>query len=352
MKLISKYTINKTESTEVFWLEDISVFYKNIAEKYSNSVVLVDEECYNVYKKDFSTFENFIQIKNAELSKSFSEIEKLIYQINDFNLDKNSIIIGIGGGATSDIVGFLGSIFMRGISVGFIPTTLLSMVDASIGGKNGVNIANIKNAVGTIHQPDFIGLYPKFVQSLPRIEMANGCAEIIKYGAIFDKKLWDLLYENNLNQFIENQELQQKIIEICIKIKIGIISEDTFDKGIRRTLNFGHTFGHAIESLYRLSHGKAVAAGMMFSAFLSQKITRFSSKEYEMLREMLIKYELPSVIKFEKDEVLERMMRDKKREKNEIQFILLSKIGKAKIEKIGKNEMEVYLNEYNKFINI
>lgn len=351
MKLISKYSINKEESTKVFWIEDISNFYQNIIQNYSNSVVLVDEECYNIYKKDFSTFENFIQIKNAELSKSFGEIEKLIYQINDFNLDKNSIIIGIGGGAVSDIVGFLGSIFMRGISVGFIPSTLLSMVDASIGGKNGVNIANIKNAVGTIHQPAFIGLYPKFIQTLPRIEMANGCAEIIKYGAIADKKLWDILNENNLNQFIENTELQQQIIETCIKIKIGIISEDTFDTGIRRTLNFGHTFGHAIESLYRLSHGKAVAAGMMFSAFVSHKLEKFSLEEFKNLQDLLIKYELPSSIKFEKDEVLERIMKDKKRDRNDIQFVLLNKIGSSSISKISKSEMNILLQEYMVFLN-
>ena len=274
-----------------------------------------------------------ITLPNGEAAKSINEYNRAIEQMIDFECDRKSIIIALGGGVVGDVSGFIASTFMRGINYFQVPTTLLSMVDSSIGGKTGINIPQGKNLVGTIYQPKAVFIDQNLLNTLPREEVISGLGEIIKYGAILD-----LDFFNNVSEWIKDLSNFpfKKAIEICCKLKAKIVSEDENDNGIRTILNFGHTIGHALELKYgfnKIKHGEAVAYGMLSASHISLKLKKISLNEYNLINTTIRSLPLPKLNKLDYKELLTFIKRDKKYMKGKLNFVTLKNIGTADITK-------------------
>jgi len=256
----------------------------------------------------------------------------------------------LGGGVVGDITGFVAATFMRGVDYIQIPTTLLAMVDSSIGGKTGINLDSGKNLVGSIYQPKSVFIDPQFIQSLPSREVVSAFGEIIKYGAILDRTLLLELSENfdDLISMKDTKELT-KIIHRCARLKAEIVSRDENENDLRRILNFGHTIGHALEKYFGfdvLRHGEAVSYGMLAAIKLSQRFSTLSNEDSELLSSIIKKLPLPQLPDFNVEKVYEIITRDKKTKNGKINFVLLSTIGKTNIvDSIDRKEVLEILNK-------
>jgi len=326
-----------------FYFESKFNQLKNMVDA-SNTVIITDE---NVFEHHTSKFKNLntIVIKSGEQFKIQKTVDSIIQQLIFFKANRSTILVGIGGGVVTDITGYVASIFMRGIEFGFVPTTVLGLVDASIGGKNGIDVGEFKNMVGTIHQPKFILHDITFLNTLPEKEWQNGFAEIIKHTCIGNKKMFQELNGRNIKYYRSKKTATSLLIQQNAKQKLKVVADDVFEKGNRKLLNFGHTLGHAIETPYKLSHGQAIAIGMMFACKISEQILRL--KETQSVEKLLQQYGLPTELKFNPKKVLELIIMDKKRVQDEIQFVLLEKIGKAVIQKISLNQLEKALVDFS-----
>ena len=267
----------------------------------------------------------------GEAAKSLNEYNRSISQMIDSECDRKTFIISLGGGAVGDVAGFISSTYMRGIDYIQIPTTLLSMVDSSIGGKTGVNTSKGKNLIGSVYQPRAVFIDQELLETLPKQEIVSGLGEIIKYGAIADQSFFDKVsvWLNDIQNFPLNEA-----IEICCKIKADIVSKDEYDFGVRKILNFGHTIGHALESFYgfkNIRHGEAVALGMICSGYISHKLNKLDKNQYFWLRDTINKLPLPILKKLNHNQILDYIKKDKKYENGKLNFIILDKIGNADI---------------------
>ena len=294
---------------------------------------LVDEQ---VFAKNESYFENSfcIKIKATEQNKTQATVDAIIAEMLEINVDKTWIIVGVGGGVVTDIAGYVASFYKRGIKLGLVPTSILGMTDAAIGGKNGVNVGLYKNMVGTIHRPTFILFDFLFLETLPKAEWINGFAEIIKHACIKDVALFDELEKNNIDFYIENKVAIATLIEKNIAIKNAVVLQDEFETEERFLLNFGHTFGHAIENTNNLPHGHAVSLGMVIAAKISEEINDFASEDKFRLIKILEQYSLPTNLQLDLKQALALLQKDKKAEGDGINFVLLKKIGEASVMKI------------------
>lgn len=302
-----------------------------------NTVFITDRNIFQHYGGFFKD-RKVIVLEPGEQEKNMHTVERIISQLIEMGTAKDHFIIGMGGGVVTDITGFVASIYMRGIRFAFIPTSMLAMVDAALGGKNGVNSGLHKNMAGTTTQPEWIIFDRTVLYTLPHEEWVNAFAEIIKYAAVFDENLFQQLEAYSLDEFRGRHYLTARLLYICTHIKTLIVERDVFDTGERRLLNFGHTLGHAIEKTGDLSHGKAVSAGMAFAAGLSEKITGFPDKE--RLIRLLEKYELEPNRSFDKEKVNDIIRLDKKREKEHINFILLERTGKGIVHPVPVHQLE------------
>ena len=281
-----------------------------------------------------------ITISNSENAKSLNEYQKVIKQLFDFKCDRSSIILALGGGVVGDLAGFVASTFMRGIKYYQIPTTLLSMVDSSIGGKTGINTKQGKNLIGSYHQPKAVFIDPYLLKSLPIEEVYSGLGEIVKYGFIYNMQFLEKI--NNWLDDINNFPFTKAISESC-KIKAKIVSEDEMENGLRRILNFGHTIGHALEAhigYNQIRHGEAISYGMLCAGWISNRNDFLNLDEYEKLVRIIKKLPLPKIPKIHKDDLLPYILKDKKNEKNKLNFIVLNKLGNAiTTDKITHNKI-------------
>lgn len=276
-----------------------------------------------------------LSFPQGEKSKTLSTVEALSSQMIEMGFDRSSIIIALGGGVVGDIAGFLASIYMRRIPYVQIPTTLLAMIDSGIGGKTGVNLKEGKNLIGTFYQPLTTLIDPFYLKSLPVKHIKNGLAEAVKYGVIKDKKLFNFI-DKNLGKLLgtKTKTLDQKtlnhLIKTCVEIKLEIVAEDEKENGIRQILNYGHTFGHAIEkqSNYTLLHGFAISIGMVLANQKAVKLGLLSEKDAGCIKNVLKKAGLP-VYTMHKP-TLKDLAKDKKKHGNSINFILPTKIGNVK----------------------
>lgn len=275
-------------------------------------------------------------LKPGETEKNLRNLERILQFLFRKNVDKKSLIVGVGGGVISDITGFAASIFYRGIPVAFIPTTLLAQVDAAIGGKNTINMNEIKNVIGAVNQPQAIFIDTNWLKTLPKKEFASGMGEIIKYGVGFDKKI---LFEKNI----------EKLIKRSVKIKAQIVGKDPLEHaGERKLLNLGHTLGHALEAQkqFNLSHGEAVAIGLNFACFVAYKLKNITLRDTRFIEKILRDNNLPVRINFNPEKTLNKILHDKKRVKNHIDFITIKRIGEAYIHKISLSELKQYLTQF------
>jgi 3-dehydroquinate synthase len=310
-------------------------------------VIITDEHVRSCYTELLAPYTT-LAISPGEGSKDLQTIEQLTDHLLNEEVVRDAILIGLGGGVVTDITGFLAAIYMRGLQFGFVPTSLLGMVDAAIGGKNGVNLGLHKNTLGTITQPNFILIDTSFLTTLPAEEWSNGFAEIIKYACIFDAELFDELLANDLDYYIDNPIATRLLVERCVAWKNKTVLEDEKEKHIRKLLNFGHTAGHAIEKLYDLPHGYAVATGMVIAAELSEQQCSFDGRLTGRLKQLLAKYRLPATANINAQEVTNVLKMDKKRAGDHIDFILLEKIGSALIKPLPLDIIEKALVAYER----
>jgi len=268
-------------------------------------------------------------------------VDTLISQLIELGADRKTTLIGVGGGVVTDLTGYVAAIYMRGLSFGFVPSSILAMVDASVGGKNGIDVGVYKNMVGTIRQPQFLLYDYSLLKSLPKEEWVNGFAEVIKHAAIRDAALFRELEKNKLTTYQRDKGALAKLIRRNVVIKSKVVEKDEFEKGDRRLLNFGHTLGHAIEKLYALSHGQAISIGMVAACMLSEQFTPFTGTD-KMIA-VLKRYGLPTLAEFDAKEVMNVLRKDKKKEKDTMNYVLLSKIGDGVVKPIQVTELDKLL---------
>ncbi|MFC1768136.1 3-dehydroquinate synthase [Nanoarchaeota archaeon] len=285
---------------------------------------------------------NLLIFKEGEQNKNLRTYSKIIEKVNTYGLDRKSAIIALGGGIPGDVAGLVAATYMRGINFIQIPTTLLAMVDSSIGGKVGVDLKYVKNAAGAFHHPKAVYIDTAYLKTLPPRQLSCGLAEVIKYGVIYDEKFF-----NSLDRRIKNIRKKENLIYIIkksCKIKSTIVQKDEFEENLRVIVNYGHTVGHAIESLsnYRsFNHGEAISIGMNVAARISNLLGLMSKKDIKRQNDLIVKAGLP--IKFPKintNAVINELHKDKKAYGNNIVFTLPEKIGKAKKVK-GKYRINV-----------
>ena len=316
---------------------------------YSNIFILTDtnsnEFCLAKFLPFLATKKTIeiIEIEPGEVEKNITTCVEIWSILTDLSADRKSMLINIGGGVITDIGGFVASTFKRGIDFIHIPTTLLAMVDASVGGKNGVDLGNLKNQIGVINVPKMVLIDTEYLATLPQNEMRSGLAEMLKHGLIFDANYWNQLNELKQTDFADFDTLIYRSIEI----KNEIVMQDPTENGIRKALNFGHTLGHAIESYFlenenkkTLLHGEAIAIGMILESYISWQKKLLSATQYlEIKNAINVVFE---TIIFEESDIkpiLDLLIHDKKNEYGKIQFALLDGIGNIKINQEVENEL-------------
>jgi 3-dehydroquinate synthase len=318
---------------------------------YSKIFIIVDEntsnQCLPYFLANLVT-EVTIEIIELEAGETHKNIETCLgiwNSLTELGGDRISLIINLGGGVITDIGGFVACTFKRGIDFINVPTTLLAMVDASIGGKNGVDLGSLKNQIGIIREPKSVIIDTHFLSTLSPREMRSGLAEMLKHGLIFNKEYWNKFKSlNNLN----TDDLNTLIHE-SIHIKNTIVSEDLTENGIRKSLNFGHTLGHAIESYLlenenkeSLLHGEAIAIGMILESYISKEKKLISENEYLEIKALINSlYEKVDFNDNDIQKIIDLLIFDKKNEFGTIQFALLDGIGKIKINQTSDNELIV-----------
>lgn len=271
-------------------------------------------------------------ITNGEKSKQLSEVEKLYEELINHNFSRKDLLIALGGGVVGDMTGFCASTYLRGIDFIQIPTTLLSQVDSSIGGKTGVDFKGYKNMIGAFYMPKLVYINTSVLKTLSNDQFACGMGEVIKYGCIWDSNFYDFL-KNNVSYILNKDDsVLEKMIYTCCDIKRQVVEIDPKEESIRSYLNFGHTIGHAIEKMsdFKLFHGQCVAIGMVSAMYLSVKKGWISRNQLDDLKDLLIKYNLPiKTSDISAKDVLLASKSDKKMENQRIKFIVLEKLGKA-----------------------
>ena len=284
-----------------------------------------------------------LEIEAGEEHKTLDTCNSLWQVLSDMGGDRRSLLINLGGGVVTDLGGFVAAAFKRGISCVHFPTTLLAMVDAALGGKNGVNLGALKNQVGVIKKPEMVVADVSFLGTLPPAEMRSGLAEMLKHGLIADEDYWNRL--NSLKD-LNFADLESLIKESMI-IKENIVEQDPYEKGLRKSLNFGHTLGHAIESYFletnsskKLLHGEAVAVGMILAAYLSSELEDFPEKQRDEIRQSIYSmYGKIEISKEDQKKIMDLLKFDKKNEGGKINFVLLRKIGEPVIDREVPNRL-------------
>ncbi len=328
------------QSTDYYFDAGFSALGKLVDKK--QTVLIADEKVFFNHAAKFKGW-NVMVIKSGEENKTRETVDSIIDNLIGLEADRKTTLVGVGGGVITDITGYVASIYMRGLRFGFVPTTVLGMVDAAIGGKNGIDLGVYKNMVGTIRQPSFLLYDYSFLRSLPESEWINGFAEIIKHACIRDAAMFKLLEQNSLDKIRSAKSILGQLVERNAKLKSKIVQQDEFEQGDRKLLNFGHTLGHALENLYELSHGQAVSIGMAYACVLSEKMTGFNQSERVI--ELIENYGLPANIEFDKEQVLDVMRMDKKRERKEIHYVFLEKIGKGVIRPVPIKQLQQFIHQ-------
>ena len=320
-----------------------------ILEKYSTIFIIVDEHsneyCLANFLANLATeiTIEIIEFDSGENSKNIETCVQIWNVLTELAADRKSLIINVGGGVVTDLGGFVASTFKRGIDFVHVPTTLLAMVDASIGGKNGIDHGNLKNQIGVINVPRLLIIDSGYLDTLPKNEMRSGLAEMIKHGLIHDADYWQKFSNLDAIDFADFDEL----IYQSVVIKNNIVSQDPTENGIRKALNFGHTLGHAIESYFlsntdknTLLHGEAIAAGMILESYLSWQKDLITESEYLKIKDTI--NQIFERVSFNDEDIIaiqELLIHDKKNEYGTIQFALLDSIGKIKINQTAEKEL-------------
>ena len=297
--------------------------------------VVTTRDVWEAYRTRFPVHAEVLFFAGGEPNKRLAAVEQLADAMLESGADRTSLVVGFGGGIVTDISGFLAAIFMRGIPVIQIPTTLLAQVDAGIGGKTGVNLAGGKNLIGSFHQPLAVLIDPELLETLPEREFRAGLFEVVKCGIIRDAELFELLLHSSQAVLRREPALVDAMIAAAVRIKAEVVSADEREGDLRRILNFGHTIGHALEaetSFHHFLHGEAVAWGMIAAARLAELLALLCAKDATRIKTAILAYgPLPDPRHIDPDHLLERLNRDKKTLQGRIHFILPTGIGQVRV---------------------
>lgn len=324
--------------------ESIENLHRYIPEE-AHLIIITDATVRSLYASFFPKKATVIEIGQGEKNKTLQTVESIYTQLVSLDADRKSFILGIGGGIVCDVTGYVAATYLRGLRFGFISSTLLSQVDASIGGKNGVNFKGYKNMIGTFTQPEFVICDPDMLKTLPEEEFISGFAEIIKHACIQNSSMFSYLEENSERALSRDPAVLQQLVYDSLIIKSKVVQQDEKEGGLRRILNFGHTFGHAYESLTGIAHGKAVSIGMVLAARLSVQKGYLSQSSCERIEQLIHRFGLPTSLDISKKELLAAMQKDKKRENDIIHFILLNEIGDVAFTSIPITNLEGIIND-------
>ncbi|MHB8906728.1 MAG: 3-dehydroquinate synthase [Melioribacteraceae bacterium] len=309
---------------------------------FRNLFLVIDRNVMSLHREDIKRFtSNFSgkvavhEFTSSEAEKNFISLSKLVDDLIVKGFGRDTIIIAVGGGITGDIAGFAAATYMRGIKFIQVPTTLLAAVDSSIGGKTGINSGDTKNIVGAIYQPEFVLIDTEFLKTLPEEEIICGVGEIVKYAFLIDPKFF-LTCKNYLPKLLKTDSaIVSKIIDTCISFKGDVVAEDEKENGLRKILNLGHTFAHAveIEQNFRIKHGQAVIIGLVCALDLSKRIGLLDDKLFsEYLKLPLMLKDKILIRKFDAARIYEIMKRDKKGRDHKIKFVLLQDVGHVAVD--------------------
>jgi len=309
----------------------------------SQTVIITDTVVKRLYQHMFPQAE-VITIGCGEKIKTLDTVRQIYEQLIASDMDRTGFIVGIGGGIVCDITGFVASTYMRGLRFGFVASTLLAQVDASVGGKNGVNLGGFKNMVGVFNQPDFVICDITLLPTLANRENLCGFAEIIKHALIADADMFRYLEENSSQALALNPQVIEKLVADSIRIKSGVVTRDEHEQGERRKLNFGHTIGHALEKTTGIPHGEAVSVGMAAATALSAAKGFLSSQDAMRITDLIRCYQLPTHSDVHFEQLYAAMQKDKKRTGEKIRFVFLKRLGEALVEALTFDELNELLS--------
>ena len=328
-------------ATEIIVGEHLSSGLKSLDQE---PILLVDEHVLCQHHDIFSAFRT-ITIPSGEVYKTLQTVENIYRELVKLEADRSTMLVGVGGGLATDVAGFVASTFLRGVSFGFISTTLLGQVDASIGGKNGVNLDGYKNMVGDFRQPSFVWCDLSLLSTLAHREYVSGIAEVIKYGAIWDAKFMDYLEEHMEPLLKHELKVLEQVVSVSAAIKVEVVEKDERESDLRRILNFGHTLGHAIERHRKVLHGEAVGMGMILAARLSNKLGLLPSAEVTRLTQMIKSAGLPVDMKLDPEELLQNIRKDKKKSGEVVHFVLLDGLGSTIFKPFSLKELKSIVHD-------
>jgi 3-dehydroquinate synthase len=307
-------------------------------------ILLVDEHVLCQHHDLFSCYE-CISVPAGDRYKTLNTVEELYRELVKLEADRSSLLVGVGGGLATDVAGFVAATYLREVAFGFISTTLLGQVDASIGGKNGVNLDGYKNMIGTIRQPGFVWCDLSLLRTLARKEFISGIAEVVKYGAILDASF--LVYlENHMKALLaQDTAVLEEVVSRSARFKVKVVEEDEKESGGRRLLNFGHTIGHALERHSKVLHGYAVSVGMVMAAEISVRMGMLSGEEASFLKKLLQSAGLPVDMHMDAEAIYSNLRKDKKKSGEDMNFVLLDGLGKALVRPIPLRELKSILHD-------
>lgn len=311
--------------------------------------IITDTNVEKYYRKEIETvleeFDiNFYVLEAGEKSKNLDNVSKIYKDLINASVSRDDLIVAFGGGVVGDIAGFAAATYMRGVPFIQVPTTLLSQVDSSVGGKVGVDLPEGKNLVGAFNQPKIVLIDTNVLNTLTDRYFFDGLAEVVKYGCIYDEKLFALL--ESLKSRSDVMENIEEILYRSCDIKREVVEEDEKEHGLRMILNFGHTIGHGIEQYYnyeKYTHGEAVSVGMYEILKVGEKRKETEEGSAERTKKLLEQFNLPVKAEYNREQLTDIMKRDKKNKRGEINFILIEKIGKHKVIKVKEKEVYEFL---------
>ncbi len=334
---MSTYTLKIKNSSDVCVVDSLEIVTKLLPA--SRVIVITDHNLERLYPEVIAPYERIV-IGEGEENKTLQTMESIYTQLIEMGADRKTFLLGFGGGIVTDITGFVAATYMRGVDFGFISTTLLSQVDAGVGGKNGVNLGGYKNMVGTFNQPRFVVCDISLLKTLSDREVRAGLAEVTKSAIIADAELFEMLEQTTFEELRQETDLLSRAVIASVRVKAAIVERDERESGERRKLNLGHTFAHAIEKLSReMIHGEAVAVGMMIATKMSLKMGLISAEDAARIVKIheMLGFNLTPPLSVE--ELFRAIHKDKKAEEGYIYMVLPRSIGDCEVRKMSFEEV-------------
>jgi 3-dehydroquinate synthase len=315
------------------------------------TIIITDSNVRYYYANDFPS-DQVIEIGMGEEIKSLDTVKNIYDALLDREADRSAFLVGIGGGIVCDMTGFVASTYLRGVKFGFVPSTLLSQVDASVGGKNGINFGGYKNMVGCFNQPEFVICDTDLLATLPQREILSGFAEVIKHATIGNAELFSYLEDHYEEAMALKSDVIQRLVYDSVCLKSEIVNRDEKEQGERMKLNFGHTLGHAIEMTNAVSHGEAVSVGMAFASALSERKGWISNEDSTRVVNLIRNLGLPTMMPMNWERISKAIKRDKKRRGETIHFVFLLGIGVAAVREIPVEELMSHIHGPHNLTNM